>query len=467
MSIFREYDIRGIYEKDLNQDRVFRIGYGISQILKQHHEKQIFIGYDARTHSKILFQWLSNGLQEGGIDVFCIGMVPTPVAYYCTYHDFSDQIPHLHSKSSIMITGSHNPPEYNGFKITINQKPFYGKQIQELKHSIENLKIQYKDFQKPILKVDALSFYIKELTNHFKALQSFPYPIVLDYGNGVGALAMSQILKNLNIKHDELYADPDGTFPNHHPDPSEEKNLKDLKEYMSLHQIQIALAFDGDADRIALLTSHHHFKGDELGILFAEEISKTKSHPIVIGEVKCSQIMYDKINALGQGIMYKTGHSNLKIKLKELNADLAIELSGHIFFNDRYYGYDDAIYAGLRSLELFLSHTPKSLEKKINSLPKICSTQEEKIQTTEEKKFKQIELLKTKLRATPKDFPKIIDIIDIDGVRVVFEKGWGLIRASNTTPVIVTRFEAENEELLLEYKKSLLKLLQDSQKESQ
>lgn len=453
MSIFREYDIRGIFEKDLTQEIVFKIGYHLGQIIRTHAQEQVLIGYDARTHSTILLEWLSDGLFASGVEVLHLGQIPTPVAYFATYA--------LECKNSIMITGSHNPPQYNGFKITIGQKPFYGAAIQNLKDTILACNTPYQRASTTAKQVNILESYIAHLTKHFDKLRDFPYPIALDYGNGVGALAMKPILENLNIKHYNLFDTPDGTFPNHHPDPSEEENLEDLKTAMKEQSIPIALAFDGDADRIALLTSQHSYKGDELAIFFAQEMAREMApkKPLIIGEVKCSQIMYDTINKLGKSLMYKTGHSNLKVKLKELNADLAVEMSGHIFFNDRYYGYDDAIYAGLRILELFLTQSPESLESAIAALPKVYSTPEEKIHTTEEAKFALISTLKTKLKNPPASFPPILDIIDIDGVRVIFQDGWGLVRASNTTPVLVTRFEAKDEATAMLYKKALLDLL--------
>ncbi|STP13292.1 phospho-sugar mutase [Helicobacter mustelae] len=456
MSIFREYDIRGIFGKDLTRDRVFAIGVFVGQRILSQGQRIVFVGFDARVHSQELLEWLGAGLEHGGVDVVEIGMVPTPVAYFCTYHEIDG----ICATSSIMITGSHNPPEYNGFKITIDRKPFYGSQIQSLRQEIESSNLVAIPRSRDRVCVDALSQYVAFLSTHFQSLENFPYAIALDYGNGVAGLGMERILENLGIHHQSLYANPDGTFPNHHPDPSEEKNLKDLKDLMRTQDLPIGLAFDGDGDRIALLTQNHHFKGDELGILFAKQIAQNKPNPLIIGEVKCSQVMYDAINAFGKGLMYKTGHSNLKVKLKELGADLAVEMSGHIFFHDRYYGYDDATYAGLRALELFVKKSPKELEDVIAQLPKVYATPEEKIPTTEEEKFEKIASLHQRLKNPPLGFPKIVEIIAIDGVRVVFEKGWGLVRASNTTPVLVTRFEAENEALAMEYKKALLKLLE-------
>ncbi|GAD19631.1 phosphohexosemutase [Helicobacter fennelliae] len=454
MSIFREYDIRGIYNQNLVQSSVFKIGFLLGKKIKANKQDSVAIGYDARVHSPVLFEWLKNGFLHSGCEVHFIGMIPTPVAYFAT---FQEDI-----KNSVMITGSHNPPEYNGFKITLNQEPFYGEMIRQLGKELAGLDIEYVCSDKKVHTLNALGLYQDYFVSHFKHLKNFPYEVVFDYGNGVGAIALEEILDRLNIKHISLFEDPDGTFPNHHPDPSEEKNLKDLKDSLTSHKLQIGIAFDGDADRIALVTPNHSYKGDELAILFARNIAKTIAKPIIIGEVKCSQAMYDEIDKIGQSVMYKTGHSNLKVKLKELHAHLAAEMSGHLFFNDRYFGYDDALYAALRVLELFLDSTPQELEQQIRVLPHYFSTPEEKIHTTEDKKFTQIENLKQKLNNPPKDFPPIKKLIDIDGIRIVFEDGWGLVRASNTTPVLVTRFEATTEEKLNLYKTKILQILQDS-----
>ena len=260
-------------------------------------------------------------------------------------------------------------------------------------------------------------------------------------------------MDSLELDYKGLYCEPDGTFPNHHPDPTIEKNLKDIKELLK-NDAQIGFAYDGDADRIAVLTKKYNIKGDELALLFAKDMK----NPTVIGEVKCSQVMYDEINKTGRAVMYKTGHSNLKVKIKELNADLAAEVSGHIFFNDRYFGYDDAIYATFRVLELIYHGV--DLDKELEKLPKTYSTEEIKVKTTEEEKFKLIERLKSLLKNPPKDFPKIKEIIEIDGVRVIFEDGWGLVRASNTTPILVTRFESTDKNHAKLYEEKLNDLIE-------
>ena len=459
--IFREYDIRGIFEQDLTQDVVFNIGRLLGERLQRLGESSVSIGIDARTHSPILFGWLKSGFENVNIKVYDLGLIPTPVAYFATYNAING----VQCKNSVMITGSHNPPQYNGFKITLQNAPFYGEAIKELGEEL----IAQLDSH-PFIpsnteshKLPALDSYIAFLSEQFAHLANFPYHIAVDCGNGVAGVAIKRVLENLHIRYEALYFEPDGTFPNHHPDPSEEENLHDLKAAMAQKQIPIGIAFDGDADRLALLSTNYSYKGDELAILFAREMASRGLKPVVIGEVKCSSIMYDEINKIGKAVMYKTGHSNLKVKLKELNADLAAEMSGHIFFKERYFGYDDAIYSAFRALELFIKATPQEIESQIAALPKMFSTPEEKIPTTEERKFPLIAALKERLTNPPSDFPKILDVIDIDGLRVVFEHGWGLLRASNTTPVLVSRFEADSQEYAMLYKQKMLELLAQCQ----
>lgn len=459
--IFREYDIRGIFGQDLTQDVVFNIGRFLGERLKKLGERSVSIGMDARTHSPILFGWLKSGFENADIEVYELGLIPTPVAYFATYNTING----VQCKNSVMITGSHNPPEYNGFKITLQNAPFYGEAIRELGQELIT-QLDSHPFipsSKDSHKLPALDFYIAFLSEQFSHLAHFPYPIAVDCGNGVAGVAIKQVLENLHIKYEGLYFEPDGTFPNHHPDPSEEENLHDLKATMAQQQIPIGIAFDGDADRLALLSTNYSYKGDELAILFAREMASRGIKPVVIGEVKCSSIMYDEIDKIGKAVMYKTGHSNLKVKLKELGAHLAAEMSGHIFFKERYFGYDDAIYSAFRALELFIKATPQEIESQIAALPKMFSTPEEKIATTEERKFALIAELKERLANPPSDFPKIVKVIDIDGLRVVFENGWGLLRASNTTPVLVSRFEARSQESAMLYKQKMLDLLAQCQ----
>ena len=587
MSIFREYDIRGIFGDDLNRAVVVAIGAELGREILARGGKSVAIGYDARTHSPTLFKWLCEGILQGNsslvrpsrefekfslnrqqvlshsnfsaqptnltqdtriandlrdsnnpslresatlgadswqskssdanlqdesmtqkrinakdspkqstdslknnapLQIYNLGMIPTPIAYFSLYSKIAQV------DSSIMITGSHNPPEYNGFKITILKKPFYGDEIRALGNRImqnlsdsQDLCAKSDSPKNPqITNLDTLNEYIDFLTAHFAKLKNFPHKVAFDCGNGVAAIALKSVLDNLQIPYLPLFFEPNGNFPNHHPDPSEDKNLVFLQNAMKENDIKIGIAFDGDADRVGLLSEHYHFKGDELAILFARQIAKDGVKPIVIGEVKCSAIMYSEIGKLGSAIMHKTGHSNLKVKLSETNAHLAAEMSGHLFFNDRYFGYDDAIYASLRALELFLDSSVSEVESFIKSLPQMFSTNEEKINSSESAKFEIIKKLAKKLNEIrqsqsgqdsqdfskdlqdlPTDFPKIIDIIDIDGIRVVFENGWGLIRASNTTPVLVTRFETTTRECAELYKQKMLSLLTECEKDLQ
>lgn len=446
-SIFREYDIRGIFEKELNEKSVKLIGYFLGQ--KISGNKIVAIGYDARSHSPILRDYLTSGLNAAGCKVLDMGMVATPVNYYSNYIDFDG----VTTNASIMITGSHNPSEYNGFKMTVEQAPFFSADIYALGDQIiENQNLEIKDNTNKT-NIDVKTPYIDFMVKQFSHLKNFPKKIIIDGGNGVADTVITDIFDALHFDYEGLYLEPDGTFPNHHPDPSEEKNLVDVKALLSKNG-DIAFAYDGDADRIAVLTHKHNIKGDQMALLYSMKMNK----PTVIGEVKCSQVMYDELERRGaKAIMYKTGHSNLKVKMKETNADLACEVSGHIFFKHRYFGYDDAIYATLRMLELIADGI--DIDAEIDALPQVFSTEEIKVETSEEEKFAIIDKVKALLKNPPSDFPKILNIIDVDGVRINFEKGWGLVRASNTTPVLVTRFESTDEKLAKIYEEQVNRLI--------
>jgi len=452
-SIFREYDIRGIYEKELNEQSVKLIGYYLGQKIGKGNA--VSIGYDARSHSPILRDYLTSGLNAAGCKVLDMGMVATPVNYYSNYIDFDG----VTTSASIMITGSHNPSEYNGFKITVGQSPFFGEEIYTLGDKIiaDQERVIPDNTEKT--DIDVKTPYIDYMVKQFVHLKGLDKKIVIDCGNGVADTVISDIFDALNFDYTGLYCEPDGTFPNHHPDPSVEKNLADVKAALK-KEGDIAFAYDGDADRIAILTHKHNIKGDQMALLYAMKMK----NPTVIGEVKCSQVMYDELERRGaKAIMYKTGHSNLKVKMKETNADLACEVSGHIFFKNRYFGYDDAIYATLRMLELIADGI--DLDAEIDALPQVFSTEELKVETTEEEKFAIIDKVKELLQDPPADFPKILSIIDVDGVRINFEKGWGLVRASNTTPVLVTRFESTDEALAKEYEEKVNALIQTAKKQ--
>ncbi len=453
-SIFREYDIRGIVPEELNEQTIKLLGYyfGLEVIKQTKSNPSVAVGFDARTHSLELFGYLTSGLKKAGCQVLGMGMVATGVNYFSTFFAFDGIKP----DASVMITGSHNPSNYNGFKMTINHKPFFADDIYKLGDDmIANSDLKIED-DEDYIKIDVKSLYINWMVKEFNHLKGMKQKFMIDCGNGVADTVLTEILDKLELNYDGLYCKPDGTFPNHHPDPSEEKNLKDLIKALRGYY-EYGFAYDGDADRIAFLTKNNNVKGDIMAILFASTMDK----PTVIGEVKCSQIMYDTINANGgNAIMYKTGHSNLKVKIAETNADFAAEVSGHIFFNDRYFGFDDAIYATFRLLELI--HNGMDIDEEIKKLPKTYSTEEIKVETTEDEKFLLVDKIKSLLedeKNLPSDFPKIKNIIDVDGVRVIFENGWGLVRASNTTPVLVTRFESNDEKTAKSYEEQLNKLI--------
>ncbi len=448
-SIFREYDIRGIVDEELSEDTVKKIGYHLGKRIEGEY---VAVGYDARTHSPRLFGWLASGLNAAGKKVLGMGMVPTPVNYFSNYTDFLIEGEKITPSASIMITGSHNPPRYNGFKITVDKKPFFAEDIYALGEEVVKSDINIEDDER-FFEIDAKNRYIDYMIEQFGFLKGFDKKVAADCGNGVAAVVLEPIFNRLGIDFTGLYCTPDGTFPNHHPDPSVEENLKDIKA--TLKDADVGFAYDGDADRIAVLTKKHNIPGDILAVILA----KSMENPVVVGEVKCSQVMYDEIDKIGRSVMYKTGHSNLKVKMKEVGADLAAEVSGHLFFADRYFGYDDAIYATLRVMELIDKGV--DLDREIQSLPKLYTTPEIKVKTSEKRKFEIVKSLKERLKNPPQGFPKITDIVDIDGVRIEFEQGWALVRASNTTPVLVTRFEAVDEKRAREYKEAVMGLLEE------
>jgi phosphomannomutase/phosphoglucomutase len=443
-NIYREYDIRGIFEQELNEQTTKLIGY----FLGLHVKGIVAIGYDARSHSPVLCGWLTSGFNKAGCEVLNMGLVTTPVNYFSNYQSFEGVTP----DASVMITGSHNPSEYNGFKITVGKKPFFGEDIYTLgREIVANLELRVED-DSTCRDINAKERYIDFLVKEFEHLKGFDKKFVYDCGNGVAGLTSSQVFERLGFTCKGLFVEPDGSFPNHHPDPTVEKNLLDIKRELR-GNYEYGFAYDGDADRIAFLTKKNNVKGDIMAILFSESMK----NPTVIGEVKCSQVMYDTINEFGKAYMYKTGHSNLKVKIAELNADFAAEVSGHLFFNDRYFGYDDALYATLRMIELIKNGL--DVDKRIEELPRVYSTEEIKVQTTDEEKFVLVEKVKELLKNPPSDFPNIREIVEVDGVRVIFDEGWGLVRASNTTPVLVTRFEATSREKAKLYETKINELI--------
>ena len=459
-TIFRQYDIRGIVNEDLTYGNSKLIGYFLGLTIKEKIQTTpyIVVGYDVRTHSNMLFEALISGLNLSGCKVLNIGLVATGVNYFATYQEFIINHKTIKPNASIMITGSHNAKKYNGFKITINNEPFFGDELIELYERI----IKSKDIKIPnnhdFIKIDAKTLYIDFMVNQFSHLKDFKIPFAIDCGNGVANTVLCDILDKLNLNYQGLHLTPDGEFPNHHPDPTNEKNLEDLKTLLK-DDCNLGFAYDGDADRIAVLTQKYNIKGDMLALLF----SKTMKNPIIIGEVTYSQNIFDEMNQTSQTIMDKTGYSNLRLKLKELNADLAAEVSGHIFFNDRYYGFDDAIYATFRVLELLYLRI--NLDVELDKLPKVYTSENIEIEVSEDKKFLIIEKLEEKLNQIQRGFPIIKDILKIDGLRINFEYGWALIRASNTNALIMTKYEATSHATAMSYKKAVENLIQEVRNE--
>ena len=459
-TIFRQYDIRGIVNEDLTYGNSKLIGYFLGLTIKEKIQTTpyIVVGYDVRTHSNMLFEALISGLNLSGCKVLNIGLVATGVNYFATYQEFIINHKTIKPNASIMITGSHNAKKYNGFKITINNEPFFGDELIELYERI----IKSKDIKIPnnhdFIKIDAKTLYIDFMVNQFSHLKDFKIPFAIDCGNGVANTVLCDILDKLNLNYQGLHLTPDGEFPNHHPDPTNEENLKDLK-FLLKDDCNLGFAYDGDADRIAVLTQKYNIKGDMLALLF----SKTMKNPVIIGEVTYSLNVFNEMNQTSQTIMDKTGYSNLRLKLKELNADLAAEVSGHIFLNDRYYGFDDAIYATFRVLELLYLRI--NLDVELDKLPKVYTSENIEIEVSEDKKFLIIEKLEEKLNQIQRGFPIIKDILKIDGLRINFEYGWALIRASNTNALIMTKYEATSHATAMSYKKAVENLIQEVRNE--
>lgn len=436
--IFREYDIRGIADQELLDPDVELLGLGLATYLIRHsNSRDLCIGSDCRLSSPRLHAALLNGFLAAGAHVLDLGTVPTPVLYYSAVH--------FKAGGAVMITGSHNPPEYNGFKTVCGSGTLYGSAIQEVRKMI-----QLRDFERAdgsSEKVDAVTPYVEEVTSQFHF--SRRVNVVFDAGNGTAGPVLHRMLQKLNLQATELFFEMDGAFPNHHPDPTVLSNLADLKKAVHQQKAELGIAFDGDTDRIgAIDETGSVIYGDMLMLIFGREILTRKPGATFIGEVKCSQIMYDKLAELGgHPIMYKTGHSLIKAKMKEEHAELAGEMSGHMFFADRYYGFDDALYAACRLLEI-VANSGQPLSHQLRGLPQMVSTPELRIDCPDDLKFQVVERVGSLIRQHHQ-------VVDVDGIRVPFEKGWGLVRASNTQPVLVMRFEAASPALLKEYQREI------------
>ncbi len=436
--IVRRYDIRGTVDKDLTAETVEWLAKGIGTYIRQQGRKQVVLGRDCRLSSPTFSDILTKGLLSTGCSVVDLGVIPTPLLYFAIYYK--------EKEAGIIITGSHNPPEYNGFKIMVGEETLYGPAIQDIyaiikdgrfveeeggSRTADNIIPEYEDYILDDVKLE------RKLT------------VVVDAGNGTAGFVASPVFKKLGCEVIELYCEMDGTFPNHHPDPTLPDALQDLIRTVKDTQADLGIAYDGDGDRIGVIDDEGTIIwGDQLMIIFARDILPANPGAPIISEVKASKLLYDEIQNLGgRPVMWKTGHSLIKKKIKEEKALLAGEMSGHIFFADRFFGFDDAIYSSARLLEI-LSRSEKKLSQMLSDLPQMYHTPEIRIYASDLVKFKIVEEVK-------KELSEKYPIIDIDGVRANYPTGWALVRASNTQENLVLRFEAKTQADLEAIKKEV------------
>jgi len=422
--IFREYDIRGNVLEDFPEHLVIKLGKAFGTFVKRAGGSEVAISGDIRLTTPMLINHFKTGVLSTGVDIINLGILPTPVNYFSMFH--------LGVFAAVQITGSHNPPEFNGFKLSMNKKPVFGQDIQTLYHLIN--KIDFETGEGTEARFKIIEVYNEMIRNKIKIQK--PLRVVMDCGNAAAAINAPKLFKSFErIELKELFCEPDGTFPNHHPDPTVEENLIELITEVKAGEYDLGIAFDGDADRVGVVDEKGEILwADQLMSIFLPDIIQNGED--ILFDVKCSQALVDMINRYGGNpIMWKTGHSLIKQKMAELDCKFGGEMSGHIFFADDYYGYDDALYVAARLLEL-LSRTDKSLSELKSEIPKYYSTPEIRMEAkNDEEKFiiakKAIEY-----------FTANYDCITVDGVRIKFDDGWGLVRSSNTQPVIVCRFEA-------------------------
>ncbi|NOJ92799.1 phosphomannomutase/phosphoglucomutase [Corallococcus sp. CA049B] len=449
--IFREYDIRGLVDKDLTIEVVELLGLGLGTMIRRKGGTSIVVGRDCRESSTRFRDALAKGLTATGLDVYDVGVVPTPLTYFA-----ANTLP---VDGLAMITGSHNPKEFNGFKIGAGKTTFHGPEIKELRRLIEA-----KDFATSSKPGKVTPYDIITPYNHFirqtVKVGRKGMKIVIDAGNGTGGAIAVPLFESMGFDVVPLFCEMDADFPNHHPDPTVVENLQDLIKKVKEVKAEVGIAYDGDSDRIGVIDDQGNVLwGDQLMVLFSRYVLKESPGAAIIGEVKCSYTMYDDIAKHGgKPIMWKAGHSLIKSKMKEEHAELAGEMSGHIFFKHRYFGFDDAVYASARLLEI-LTHEKQSMSQLLSDVPKTFASPELRFDTTEEKKFAMVKRATEILRDAGHK------VVDVDGVRVTFEDGWGLIRASNTQPILVLRYEASTEARVKEIQALIEKTVAQAQKE--
>ena len=437
-NIFREYDIRGIVGPDLTFETVAALGRAIGTFFRRNGAQRIAIGYDARESSPRFRDLLVEGFKQTGCDAVLIGRVPTPVLYHTVFTRAVD--------GGVMITGSHNPADHNGFKICLGKSTLFGSQIQEIREIA--VSGAFASGAGTSEELEVLADYETDILSKIN-LGSRRLKVVVDGGNGMGGVTGVPVYERLGCELIKLFTEPDSRFPNHHPDPTVTENLQDAIRAVKETGADLAIAFDGDGDRIGVVDENGRIIwGDELMVLLSREILREKPNSTIIAEVKCSQNLFDDIARNGgTPLMWKAGHSLIKAKMKETGAALAGEMSGHIFFADRFYGFDDATYAGARVLEI-LSKTDKTLSQLLIDLPETFSTPEIRVDCSDEGKFEIV-------RRIADEFSKTNEVITIDGARILFANGWGLVRASNTQAILVLRFEADSEENLREIREKI------------
>lgn len=428
--IFREYDIRGVAGKDILEEDVVIIGKAYGSLLNKQNKKIVSVGRDCRKTSDRFSELFIQGIISTGCDVIDIGVCPTPVLYF--------SIQHLNLEGGAMVTASHNPPEYNGFKLMTGEDSIHSQGLQDIRIIAEKKVFAQGEGKKT--RKDVITPYKAYILNNIHIKQ--PLKIGIDAGNGTGGITALPVLKNLGCEVHDIYCDMDGTFPNHAADPTQKKNLLDLINMVKEKKLDLGVGYDGDADRIGVVDKNGEvIYGDQLMVIYAREILSRNPGATFISEVKCSMVMYDDIRKHGgNAIMWRTGHSLIKQKMKEENAALAGEMSGHMFFKDRYLGFDDALYATCRLLEI-MADTGKGVDELIQDLPKTFTTPELRVDCPDEIKFDVVARIVAQFKAKQ-------EVIDIDGLRAVYEDGWGLVRASNTQPALVLRFEALTEKRL-------------------
>ena len=446
-SIFKAYDIRGIIDETLDPSSAKLIGQAFGTEMRELGETDIVIGRDGRLSGPILIEALTEGLLSTGINVIDLGMVATPMVYFAANHTINGRTP----RSGIMITGSHNPPNYNGFKMVLGGAAIYGEQIQALRQRIEAK--QFVTGKGQLSSFDIFPMYLQYIVGDIKLAR--PMKIAVDCGNGVGGAFAGKLFRALGCQVQELFCEVDGHFPNHHPDPAHLENLQDLIKNLQTTDNELGLAFDGDADRLGVVTKDGQvIFPDRQMMLFAKDVLSRNPGGQIIFDVKCTRNLATFVKEHGGvPLMWKTGHSLVKAKLKETGAPLAGEMSGHIFFKDRWFGFDDGLYTGARLLEILSKE--KNPSDTLNNLPNAICTPELQLACAEGEPFALLETIKA--NAT---FPTSESINTIDGVRVEYADGFGLARPSNTTPVVVLRFEADNEAAIAriqsEFKTALL-----------